>query len=74
MAQSAVSFFSLDNPRLSRTLKARLQEEIDRQAVLIISGNAPDYASYKERIGELRGLRQAIHICDELEKDLAKEN
>ena len=30
---------------------------------------APDYASYLERVGRYRGLKEAIQILSELDKD-----
>jgi len=64
----AVRLYAEDHPALAHKLKAKLEK---RQEELL--GNlivADDWADYKHRVGVLRGLQDAIDICEEQDKAL----
>ena len=66
-ADTAVTIFGLDNPRLSQTLKGVL---LKRKSELLINlTNAEDWPDFKERVGVIKGVQEAIDVCDEIEKN-----
>lgn len=69
-ADTSVTIFPLDHPRLSRTLKGKLEQRRIELMAQLANGNAEDWPDYKERVGAIRGLEQAIAIAAEIEKDL----
>ena len=50
-------------------LSKLLKEEIDRLTVNITSEYelVSDYASYRYHIGQIKGLRRALELCDDAE-------
>jgi hypothetical protein len=55
-----------------RNLKAKLREEFQTRDHAIASGVAGDYADYRHRVGELRGLEIAFNLCEEAEKEMGR--
>lgn len=60
-----------EDPRLPRSLARMLQERIAQRSEALTQGICTSFEEYKERIGELRGLRDALGICQEAEKNLS---
>ena len=56
--------------RFHNLLKERIQEVIADLSHSIISGQAVDYPSYRENVGYIRGLNDALRLCDDIEGDL----
>lgn len=46
-----------------------LSLRVDELKESVLEQPAPDYASYLERVGRYRGLKEAIQILIDLEKD-----
>jgi hypothetical protein len=67
---SAIRYYAEDHPALAHTLAAKIGKEIASLSDQVASGFASDYPDYRERIGVIRGLKQAIGICNEAEKEL----
>ncbi len=67
-----VEIFPLDHPRMARTLAGRLEKRRLELQAQLANGNAEDWPDYKERVGVIRGLQDAINIAGELEKDWEK--
>ncbi len=67
-----VSVFGLDDHRLPSTLRGKLSARVNELAGQLAAGNAQDWADYKERVGHLRGLGDAINICTEIEREQEK--
>ena len=67
-----VRFFVPDTPQFMRNLKAKLREEFQTRDHAIASGVAGDYADYRHRVGELRGLEIAFNLCEEAEKEMGR--
>lgn len=61
-----------DNPLLPRTVRGRLQQLGAEKANALIY--AQDWADYKQRVGEIAGIKEALAICDEIEKDMRRES
>jgi len=60
------SVFALDHPQAVRTLRMKLERRrADRLSELIVSQDWPDF---KERVGILKGLDEALQDCDDIEK------
>jgi hypothetical protein len=69
---SAVRYFVPDGSRLPRGLHGRL---VARQGEIIepvITGQASDWADYRHRVGVIAGMKEAIEICEEMEKEEAR--
>lgn len=56
--------------RLYRLLKERVEETIAQYSQSIIGGQAKDYADYRDACGYMRGLNDALNLCDDIERDL----
>jgi len=58
--------------RFHSLLKAKLQEVISDATEAISCGLPSDYSSYKESVGYIRGLNDALRVCEDIERDLDK--
>ena len=67
---SAVRFFAVDHPSLPRTLRAKLSKRYGELMQQVADGYAKDWADYRERVGFARGVKEAMEICEMVEKDL----
>ena len=47
-----------------------MQKVIEEYKESIIGGQAADYSSYRECVGYIRGLNDALRLCDDIEGDL----
>lgn len=68
--QPAVRFFAPEHPQTPRTLRGKLEKLMAEKTGMLAEGSASGFADYKLRIGEIRGLNEAIEICREAEKDM----
>lgn len=64
MARSMNSIVSM-SPRIRDVAVAKLEECIANETGYLVMGNADDYADYKNRVGLIAGLNQAISEIDE---------
>ncbi len=71
-ADSSVTIFPLDHPRMARNLAGRLEQRRLELMAQLAQGNAEDWPDYKERVGTIRGLQNAIDIAAALEKDMER--
>lgn len=60
------------NSRLFKLLEVEIKSAADRAADSIIGGLAPDYASYRDYVGYIRGLNDALTLCNQIEEDMNK--
>lgn len=58
--------------RFHLLLEERVKETLDANTMAIVGGQPKDYATYREAVGYLRGLVDALTLCDQLEEDLNK--
>ena len=68
---SAIRFYAEDHPALHHTVAAKLGKEIASLSAQVAGGCAADYPDYRERIGVIRGLTQAIEICRQTQEELS---
>lgn len=66
----AVEILSNDHPRLTRSLRNDLTVAKAQCEAALVANTAQDFADYKYRCGHIRGLAEAITLCEEIEKDL----
>ena len=65
----AVRYFVPDNPQDVCSLRARLAKQMADLSQAVADGYCVDFADYKSKIGEIRGLKFAILVCDEAERE-----
>lgn len=56
--------------RFHRLLEERVTAAVTDMSISIIGGQAEDYARYRESCGYIRGLTDALKLCDDIEGDL----
>lgn len=61
----------MDRPRtrFHAILADRINKEVENRAASIISGACVDYAAYKSNTEYIRGLLEALKICEEIERE-----
>lgn len=72
MAQAvtdALQIYSLDHPQIARTLRAKLIKRRQELGSALADGYAEDWGDYKGRAGVIKGLDEAIAICEQVEKE-----
>jgi|KBSMisStandDraft_5_1062788.scaffolds.fasta_scaffold1120098_2 hypothetical protein len=55
--------------RFHALLRAKIEETIEARAGSIASGQCADYAAYRENVGFIKGLMDALALADEIEKE-----
>ena len=55
--------------RFHSILEERIKEAVESRRNSIASGHCIDYPAYRENVGYLLGLQDALKICDEIEKE-----
>lgn len=64
--------FAVDPPYAARTIRKELQKDIITHTQQIAEGYAKDWPDYQNRVGFIQGLRHAVGICDDMEKQERK--
>ncbi len=59
----------MSETRFHSLLKAKMLETIDIQAQSLAMGAAQDYPHYKDITGYIRGLRDALKLCEDVEME-----
>jgi hypothetical protein len=54
--------------RLYTELERELGDIVEKHATELVLGRATDYADYRYRVGQLKGLREALAIASEANK------
>lgn len=67
--ESAVRYFIPGASRLPRGWRTKLEESREREASYLISGAALDFADYRNRVGRIQGLNDAINLCQQMEDE-----
>lgn len=65
---NAATIFSTESPYELRNLRSKIAARQSQLAGQLSAGCAQDWPDYKERVGVIKGLTEALGICDELEK------
>lgn len=68
MADRAVRLYAEDHPALARTLRAKLEKRQVELGGQLMAGSVQDWPDYKQRLGVIRGLDEAIELCKAEEK------
>lgn len=68
MADEAFRTFAVDAPYAAQTIRTTLMKRYGELAEQIIAGYAKDWPDYRERVGVMRGLIEAVEICNDMEK------
>lgn len=66
-----VRLYVEDDHRLPRTVERELTKHRASLVEGLMTGSAKDFAEYREKVGEIRGLDIAIRICQDAKKDLS---
>jgi len=69
---AGLRIFALDHPQVARTLRGKLGKRRAELIELLAKGNAEDYADYRNRVGVLSGLDEAMQICEAVEAEMLK--
>lgn len=56
--------------RLSRMVKQTLDDRITEQSARLVTVPAEDFPGYKQRVGSIQGLKEALDIIKEAEREL----
>ena len=60
------------NQVICKQIKTDLETAVNEAKERLANGVAHEISVYREQVGLIRGLRQAIEICDEAESELQK--
>jgi len=55
--------------RFHSLLKGKVQYAVEVRAGDIAAGQCTDYAAYRENVGYIKGLMDALALADEIEKE-----
>lgn len=69
VSSGSVRFFIPDNATRARNLRNKLELRKAELSANIANGLAQDWPDYKLRVGEIRGISEAIDLCIQAEKD-----
>lgn len=58
--------------RLSKTLREQLQADMSDASHKLVIAAAPDYATYREQVGFVKGLKRAEAILAQIETELGR--
>lgn len=58
--------------RFHLLLEERVKEAIAANLEAIVGGQPKDFPTYREAVGYIKGLNDALTLCDQLEEDLSK--
>ncbi len=69
LPEGAIRYFTPDRARTARTLREKLMARQTELAGFILAGAPVDFPDFRHRLGQIEGLREAIDICEQMEKD-----
>lgn len=55
--------------RFQRKLEDRIKEAVEKRKLFLASGGAEDYPGYRESVGYLLGMQEALALCEEIESE-----
>ncbi len=58
--------------RFHLLLEERVNEAIAANAAAIVGGQPKDFPTYREAVGYIRGLNDALTLCGQIEEDMNK--
>ena len=63
------AIYSLDHPQIARTARAHIVKRQQELSDQIVNGMVSSWEDYKQRVGHLQGLADALQIIDDLAKE-----
>jgi hypothetical protein len=64
----ALTIFQTESPYQLRNLRSRIAARQSELSVQLSSGCASDWGDYQHRVGVIKGLTEALGICEQMEK------
>ncbi len=61
--------FIPDRPQFISKTRAKLMARQNELVGFILAGAPVDFPDFRHRLGQVEGLREAIEICEQMEKD-----
>lgn len=58
--------------RFHNLLREKINAAMEGHSASLICGQAKDYADYRDGCGYIRGLNDALRLCEDIEGDLNK--
>ncbi|MBB3411217.1 hypothetical protein FHT87_005170 [Rhizobium sp. BK316] len=58
--------------RLLTRARQQINELIDSRTEAVASGMAEDHAAYKQRCGEIQGMRMALEVMEEIVRQMGE--
>ncbi len=58
--------------RFHNLLREKVNKTISEYTESVISGLMRDHADYRDSCGYIRGLKDALRLCEDIEQDLNK--
>lgn len=55
--------------RFHHLLDIKIHEAVESLSDSLVNGEASDYSRYRESVGYIRGLRDALKYCEEIEAE-----
>ena len=62
--------YALDHPQHIRRIAVQITRMREEQMLQLASGVAKSFEDYRERIGRLKGLADALALCEDVEEEL----
>jgi hypothetical protein len=58
--------------RFHLLLEERVKEAVEANCIALVGGQPKDFPTYREQVGYIRGLSDALTLCEQVEEDLNK--
>jgi hypothetical protein len=65
----AFSLYATESPYTVRSLRGKLMKRIGEYGAEIATGASPDWAHYRQRVGIVMGLKEALEILEEVQEE-----
>jgi hypothetical protein len=65
---TAFRTFAIEPPYQVRSLRKLLEKQIADQSAQLAQGYAKDWGDYQKRVGIIKGMHEAMTMCEEMEK------
>ena len=59
----------MSKTRFQAELETRINEAVENRTKSIAKGDAADYAEYREHVGYIRGLQDALKLGEQIESE-----
>lgn len=59
----------MSKTRFHALLEEKIRIEVENRSISLANGGASDYPNYRESVGYIRGLQDAVKLCEEIERE-----